>query len=497
MALPGPNITTTPDRLILNNSDLTGTSTVVAPAVGDSSTAVPSTAWVNNTFLWKIPSVKVSAIGDSIVAQCNAVDLFGATNAQIYAFLRNGVDYWSTRSFLTRAAMRSDRTYFNHTAVGMSGATSAVIRSTVLPWLLTHPKGLPSMCCVLSGLSDYPAINNIPAATTVANIVGTWTDLLANSIIPIAMSVMPLGSATSADRQWAENVNIRLMYAARQLGIPFADIYTAFLDGSTGLPKTGVQVVDGKHMTPYGAEVAGYELNSAIQRYLNTGYRTNTMVTDDATATYKTRNPMLTNALTAGTINTAGSVPGSWSTAQAAACTTWTNASETGVKAAFQVPAIGPQTAPIYQGNTLQISGNGTQVIAVQGPTITCNVGDKLGITFRVQWLPNAASPTNFGDFACGLFNPFNGHWLAGFVDSTNIGGLNYAYQIGAETVAAGQANNYAAGHFYQEYIVSSAETTPYLYIKLQSNGGNNSNSGDILKVAMPQIVNLTAIGAV
>jgi hypothetical protein len=137
------------------------------------------------------------------------------------------------------------------------------------------------------------------------------------------------------------------------------------------------------------------------------------------------------------------------------------------------------------------LAGDGTHpLVNMNGGLVpSYSVGDKLALSFQVKFLPNAASPTYFGDFYAGLYDYLTGFKVAGYTGMSALSYGNYTVGIGGET-------GYTAGFFYQEYTITAANAGQGLCPVVSfSNYNGASNVGDSLTIANFEIVNLTKAG--
>jgi len=115
---------------------------------------------------------------------------------------------------------------------------------------------------------------------------------------------------------------------------------------------------------------------------------------------------------------------------------------------------------------------------------------------FRIKWLPNAASPTNIGDFGVCMQAFTSSQDILGFVGTGWYGEGQQVVQIGSETA-------YPAGEYYQETTINAAMLALInasgwgLNVKFANYIGGNTNTNDSITLANFGYIDLTAAGIV
>lgn len=438
--------------------------------------------------------LSVGAIGDSITQKNQLLfDLSINTAAQCYAKTDRT---WQPQCWLLYGAMRSNNRWFAWDFnPGYSGGTTAQILSSVLPCFLGYPNGLPDACIVLGGTND---VTSVPTATSLSNLKSIYTTLIANNVCPVAMTIPPRSTSMPATLK----LNLGIKQLAREMKIPFIDIYGSLLDPTNGQMLANLSI-DGVHPTALGCGIMGYKVNQGIIEGF-TLTRSRAMIDTYAAALGTGFANVDPNFLTyAGTINTTSSYPNSapWGAPGTAAMCTMNSApagTEPGIANSFTMDQPVPfvmnySSTPNYIGNSFSVAGDGTHGYQSNPHVglLTYAVGDRIALAFRVKAIM-AQGNTNPGTWVVVLLDNTLGTGLCGFFYGSTSSNLvtNGQASIGNESA-------YPAGDFYTEITVpAGAGGTGWLDVVF-STTTSGSNSGDSITIANLRAINLTALGIV
>lgn len=455
-------------------------------------------------------ATSLGVAGDSVAALgWPSYDLFNGGSppsaTQINAAYTTQFKLFLMQNFLLHAALRSGGKYFPFEFAGVcSGATSQQIVGQAAGWggvspldvLINNPYGLPRICLLQAGINDFG--NGLTPAQTVAAIAFGVNKCLAAGMIPLLMTIPPNNNNSPTRQSQIKQANLGIVRLAKNLQLPCADIYRASVNPANGQYLLASWTTDGTHPTALMTAIWGDVINQTIAGWFTDAAPFFTGSFDDSSVTTRLRDP---NLLTlSGAVNTAGVSPTSWAALTAPAMSTVFNSAgiEPGgghtMDRAYP-PILGGQ--PNYQGNAWCIQGDGAHGTGnlfynVSPFKITCNVGDKIAMRFKVKWLPRAVAPANVGDFAVCIRNG-NGQICAG-VAGPSFNSRNDTCPIGGEP-------GYDAGLAYFEFIVNAAmlagPTTinPSITMGVSNAALTNSNVGDSLTVANLEFINLTAEG--
>jgi len=474
--------------------------------------------------------VSVGAIGDSITSNCmpnvnmqayidNSIptsavsSLLPPAQAQAWA-IQDRRHSWS--SWLLHGAMRSKRSWFPFEfMVGGGGYTSEKILSICLPTLLNNPYyGLPDMCVVLAGTNDIS--QSVPVTTTISNIKTICQRLSDAGIVPIIASCPPpLNSQGATIAVNMENLVLLQCRLARELGVPFADFYTALVSPMTGsynLENNNssnsycISTTD-LHPSPVGAAMMGYVLNQTIQDYCLLQNRLMPCIFDSASIAYQNRNPGFTSIYT-GSANTTGTYPSAYGantfSANPNAPTVYNTAgTEPGGRRTMNLPV--PQISGIqnYQGNSFCLQGDATNTTSITissdgfasfNDSKIYSPRDKLALSFRLRssFVMNTANAANIELFVQSASN-----------NKPMFGIAQLSYNQGKQIVGVGNETGYDAGDVYLEYTIQPEMATGYwmgIYILFGlggQSGGAVTDSANYGCIANLQLINLTRGGLV
>lgn len=187
----------------------------------------------------------VAALGDSITQNGN-MPLDPVHQHPIPAYSQNGQHYMLWAQLLSGSRFR----YIGAAATG--GYTPAQIRAVHLPQVLA---ARPTYCVVLTGQND-------PA--DLANIVGTWQDLLDAGIVPVICSL----TANSTSLLHIK-VNLTAALWAQRHGVPFVDIHKATVEPTDGSLKAAY-AGDSIHPNEAGAKAMGQAVADVMTKVIPT-----------------------------------------------------------------------------------------------------------------------------------------------------------------------------------------------------------------------------------
>lgn len=480
--------------------------------------------------------LSVGAIGDSITANCmpnvnmNAYLLNSDPLSTVNALLPSvQAKAWAVTdrrhswlSWLLQGAMRSGRSWFPFEfLVGGGGYRSDNILNICLPTLLKNPEyGLPNMCVVLAGTNDLA--QSIPITTIVANIKTICQRLSEAGIVPIIASCPPpLVSASSTLAVNTELLALAQCRLAQELGVPFADFYSALVEPATGkyaLSANNTSLsycinTGDLHPSPLAASIMGYTLNNAIKNYCNLNNRTFPITFDTSSITYQNRNPGFTTLYT-GLPNTVGTYPntfggaGTYSANPNAPTVYSSGGTEPGsVKTMYSAnPALnGVPQSQNYVGNSFCFQGDATNTSYITASTdayaapFTYSQRDKLALSARIR---SSFDMTASQGTTMGLWVQNNGS-----PNRPLFGILPTNYNLATQTVGVGNETDYPAGDLYLEYTMNTTIPTgnymALLYsfgvstgVQLTPTAPSTSNS-NYTCIANLEVVNLTAGGIV
>jgi hypothetical protein len=150
------------------------------------------------------------------------------------------------------AAQASDGALRFTAAFGGGGYKASEVRAIYLPLVI---QARPGYCWVMAGRNSEPG----GQASTVAEVVAIWDELIEAGITPIGSALPPLTTPTDVD-SW---INSRLQSEASARAIPFLDPRESFLDPATGA-WNATYLNDGTHPNPAGRRKLGLDLWSVM-----------------------------------------------------------------------------------------------------------------------------------------------------------------------------------------------------------------------------------------
>ncbi len=435
-------------------------------------------------------------IGDSLTAHCApAISMTGLTPTTGFAAAYAENTVFSLRAWCVHGSMRSNGAWFPFEFVcGQGGSTSAQILANCVPAMLGYPHGQPNGFVVLAGTNDYAA--GLTVAQSVAGVAAIWSALLAQGKPVVAATIPPatsLADGLSAPNRllkarWHRQHAAALQRTARTLKISVVDFYSVLV-GADGNWFDDAYHASGDytHLSPLGATIMGKALNATIMAALEfNGLAKLPASFDDSADATQTRNPLFANIT--GTINTASSYPQNWNAPSPATISQVINSA--GAEA-----GTGKTARPIGAGNTIgnvwELTGDGANSYSNYGTAVTCSVGDKIAIAFRIKLRPVSGLTGNscLSPFVGALDNS-SGHKIAGLTRQADFGGPAATCYIGNEA-------DYPCGVFYFETTLKGDDFHPAQRIQFSTYNDAAPVAGDTLDVADFQIINLTARGIV
>jgi lysophospholipase L1-like esterase len=120
----------------------------------------------------------------------------------------------------------------------------------------------PGWCHLLAGINDVA--QNVPLATTKANLTSIWDQLDAAGIRIIVGTIGPLASYVSTQRAQIEQINAWIRDQARQRGMVLVDYHAVLVNAtSNGVYSTGLNF-DSTHPNTLGSYFMGLAMANAI-----------------------------------------------------------------------------------------------------------------------------------------------------------------------------------------------------------------------------------------
>ena len=450
-----------------------------------------------------------ASLGDSITAVENGlVDIFNYGNTSAPNFsIANAANFYGLQNAAVRytsswnmiGCARTNRRVMPYQFIyGQSGSNSTTVSNATtgtLAYLLAAPSNgfaFPDFVEVLCGTNDTPSGSNLSLATTLANLSTIYQTLQSYGILPIAC-LLPPRSDGASDASQVRKINEGVCRLAQKYRIPVSDFWSPLANGNTGFWGNAAWNTDNVHPLPRACAIMGAELGLVLNNLAATQIVGAETWNDSVATTDQTGNANFGAALGGGSINTAGSYPGSW--ASPAVTTTVFNGAGAAEQGTGWTMLAGPtvggdSTTPYYLGNSWQLQGTGTSATyGGTGPAVNAAAGNLIAMRARVKFIPNY-SAGSLGQADIRLINSNDGTPVAGLA-SVSVGG-------GVLNCGLGNEAAWPAADYYMEFIcppLTSGATSLSLRVQLNNAAGNGTNTGDTLVIANLWARNLTTLG--